>query len=414
MTLHATYRPVRPQRPHHARKRATTRPRAGEKSCNQRLSFAAKKPQPRLHCSQQFSVVALTTSSATIAERYAYSAYGAPTVCNASGTDIGASTKDNRITYTGREWDDELLLYHFRARLYDARVGRFLGRDPIGLSVAFSNYLFVGDNPGGYLDPLGLFEVRTRYWIERHHWFPLAQRAQIEGLCAGFNVDAFATPLLAARDYPSSGIWERLTGEELPPATDSYSYHDHRWLENWRNPKWKDVVNQHLALGNCCKFLSAMIPEIIGAYRELRQRSIARGDNDGNGIYPPELVIMPYIGPFSQTFPARETIFDELIIEYDYSGINTLNLLLAARAAACSKGKRNPVDCKEWVNDRRIERPVSGGSIRQDPSLEIMIFAPIIKIPSFPIIRRSPASTPHIFPYPRPIDVPLEPIRRAG
>jgi RHS repeat-associated protein len=130
MTLHATYRPVRPQRPSHARKRATMRPRAGEKSCNQRLSLAAEKPQPRLHCSQQFSTVALTTSTATIAERYAYSAYGAPTVCNASGTDIGASTKDNRITYTGREWDDELVLYHFRARLYDAGVGRFLGRDP--------------------------------------------------------------------------------------------------------------------------------------------------------------------------------------------------------------------------------------------------------------------------------------------
>jgi RHS repeat-associated protein len=140
MTLHATYRPVRPQRPCHARKRATMRPRAGEKSCNQRLSFAAEKPQPRLHCSQQYSPVALTTSTAAIAERYAYSAYGAPTVCNASGTDIGTSAKDNRITYTGREWDDELVLYHFRARLYDASVGRFLGRDPIGFGDGFLVY----------------------------------------------------------------------------------------------------------------------------------------------------------------------------------------------------------------------------------------------------------------------------------
>jgi RHS repeat-associated protein len=118
-----------------------------EPSANERLFF---------HRSQQFSTVALTTSSATIAERYAYSAYGAPTVCSVSGTDIGASTKDNRITYTGREWDDELVLYHFRARLYDADVGRFLGRDPIGYDGSEWNLFeyvdsrtLVGKDPSG-------------------------------------------------------------------------------------------------------------------------------------------------------------------------------------------------------------------------------------------------------------------------
>jgi RHS repeat-associated protein len=83
------------------------------------------------HFSQQCSTVALTTSSAAIADRYAYSAYGASTVCNASGTDIGTSAKDNRITHTGREWDDELVLYHFRARLYRAEIGSFVSRDPV-------------------------------------------------------------------------------------------------------------------------------------------------------------------------------------------------------------------------------------------------------------------------------------------
>jgi RHS repeat-associated protein len=154
MTLHAAYRPVRPQRPSHARKRATMRLRAGEKSCNQRLRLASEKPQPRLHCSQQYSTVALTTSSAAIAERYAYSAYGAPTVCDSSGTDIGTSTKDNRITYTGREWDDELVLYHFRARLYDAGVGRFLGRDPIGYFDG--NSLYAAYFVPNMTDPSGL------------------------------------------------------------------------------------------------------------------------------------------------------------------------------------------------------------------------------------------------------------------
>jgi RHS repeat-associated protein len=121
-----------------------------EPSANERLFF---------HRSQQFSTVALTTSTATIAERYAYSAYGAPTVCNASGTDIGTSTKDNRITYTGREWDDELVLYHFRARLYDAGVGRFLGRDPIGYDGDSLNiYQFLQTRPLIFVDPTGLYQ----------------------------------------------------------------------------------------------------------------------------------------------------------------------------------------------------------------------------------------------------------------
>jgi RHS repeat-associated protein len=145
------------------------RPRAGEKGCNQRLSFAAEKPQPRLHCSQQFSTVALTTSSGAIAERYAYSAYGAPTVCNASGTDIGSSAKDNRITYTGREWDDELVLYHFRARLYDAGVGRFLGRDPLQYEGSpFSLSQFLDSSPLHGFDPTGLANGRPYRPRPRH------------------------------------------------------------------------------------------------------------------------------------------------------------------------------------------------------------------------------------------------------
>jgi RHS repeat-associated protein len=122
-----------------------------EPSANERLFF---------HRSQQFSTVALTTSSGAIAERYVYSAYGAPTVCNTSGTDIGSSTKDNRITYTGREWDEELVLYHFRARLYDAGVGRFLGRDPLSFWGGHENaYVFLLNNVLIHLDPSGKIPI---------------------------------------------------------------------------------------------------------------------------------------------------------------------------------------------------------------------------------------------------------------
>ena len=67
------------------------------------------------HRGQQFSITALTDSTATIKERYAYTAYGQLTITDASGTARSSTAEGNRITYTGREWDDVAELYHFRA-----------------------------------------------------------------------------------------------------------------------------------------------------------------------------------------------------------------------------------------------------------------------------------------------------------
>ena len=84
------------------------------------------------HSNQQYSITAITTSSGAIAERYAYSAYGEPTICDGSGSTLSSSAINNRYTYTGREWDATVGLYHFRARWMSPKSGRFLGHDPIG------------------------------------------------------------------------------------------------------------------------------------------------------------------------------------------------------------------------------------------------------------------------------------------
>ena len=64
---------------------------------------------------QQYSITAVTTSSGSVAERYAYTAYGQPTILDGSGSVLSSSAINNRYTYTGREWDQALGLYHFRA-----------------------------------------------------------------------------------------------------------------------------------------------------------------------------------------------------------------------------------------------------------------------------------------------------------
>jgi RHS repeat-associated protein len=84
------------------------------------------------HRNQQYSITAVTTSAGAVAERYAYSAYGEPTICDASGSTLSSSAISNRYSFTGREWDLTVGLHHFRARWMSPKTGRFLGRDPIG------------------------------------------------------------------------------------------------------------------------------------------------------------------------------------------------------------------------------------------------------------------------------------------
>ncbi|MFN9602639.1 MAG: RHS repeat-associated core domain-containing protein, partial [Planctomycetota bacterium] len=110
------------------------------------------------HRNQQYSVTAITTSTGAIAERYAYTAYGQPTILNASGTPLSpqTSTLNSRYSYTGREWDATLGLHHFRARWMSPNAGRFLGRDPIGYEGGVLLYFYVNNKALRYVDPSGL------------------------------------------------------------------------------------------------------------------------------------------------------------------------------------------------------------------------------------------------------------------
>jgi RHS repeat-associated protein len=64
---------------------------------------------------------------------------------------------DFRYGYTGRERDEETGLNYYRARYFDAAVGRFISEDPIGFRAGDSDlYRYVGNNPINLIDPLGL------------------------------------------------------------------------------------------------------------------------------------------------------------------------------------------------------------------------------------------------------------------
>jgi RHS repeat-associated protein len=62
-------------------------------------------------------------------------------------------------TFTGKQYHDELSLYNFGARWYDAEAGRFVSVDPVVQSVSdpqtHNPYGYVRNNPIGFVDPDG-------------------------------------------------------------------------------------------------------------------------------------------------------------------------------------------------------------------------------------------------------------------
>lgn len=64
---------------------------------------------------------------------------------------------DFRFGYTGREFDEETQQYYYRARYFDAIVGRFISVDPIGFNAGDANlYRYVYNSPLNATDPSGL------------------------------------------------------------------------------------------------------------------------------------------------------------------------------------------------------------------------------------------------------------------
>jgi RHS repeat-associated protein len=98
------------------------------------------------------SVTEITDDTGAIVENYTYDPSGTPSVTT--------STINNRYRFTGREYDEESGLYHYRARAYSPSIGRFMQRDPIGILGGINLYAYVGNRPINYTDAYGLLNPK--------------------------------------------------------------------------------------------------------------------------------------------------------------------------------------------------------------------------------------------------------------
>jgi len=104
-------------------------------------------------------------------------------------------TLEQPYGYTGREYDAESGLYHYRARSYDPATGMFVQSDPIGFASGQENlYAYVDSNPFGFNDPSGhMASIETREAMYKDAATAIATTTTI-----GMGVIAALTPISTA------------------------------------------------------------------------------------------------------------------------------------------------------------------------------------------------------------------------
>ena len=101
------------------------------------------------HFNQVGHAVALTDRQGNVTTHYAYEPYGMVT---ASGIPVR-----NPFTYVAAAgvYDDGDGIFYMKNRYYDARAGRFLSKDPLGIEGGLNLFAYAKGNPATYVDPSG-------------------------------------------------------------------------------------------------------------------------------------------------------------------------------------------------------------------------------------------------------------------
>src|SRR5579884_3726510 len=136
------------------------------------------------------SVTLLTDTSGNVLERYRYDVFGAPTIYAPNWISRSATLYDNRFLFTGREYaatyrstytTAAFNFYEYRARAYNAKLGRFMSEDPKLFDAGDYNlFRYCHNDPIDNVDPMGLADERREPWY--NHEEQAKQLANLQNL----------------------------------------------------------------------------------------------------------------------------------------------------------------------------------------------------------------------------------------
>jgi len=123
-------------------------------------------------------VCAVTDAAGSLKAGYSYDPYGHRTV-------LSGSAADSDFGYTGHFMHQASGLALAPYRAYDADIGRWLNRDPIGEQGGVNLYAYVGNNPINLVDPLGLVSEEAKKGCEAH----CASQGEVVESCTSIEVN---------------------------------------------------------------------------------------------------------------------------------------------------------------------------------------------------------------------------------
>ena len=156
------------------------------------------------HRDEQLSTVFVTDGQGEIRNSYQYDAFG---------MSLGTTEKlNNRIRYTGQQYDDVTGQYYLRARYYNPVAGRFMQED-VYQGDGLNLYAYCGNNPVVYDDPSGY--ARKACPPKGKISESVDESGSKTDVTTGLGYDAGDTPVRIDGDWTENDMKQALLGH--PP-----------------------------------------------------------------------------------------------------------------------------------------------------------------------------------------------------